>query len=131
MIRIHVCSVPVDDQAKALAFYTEKLGFVKKTDMPMPFGDHRWLTVVSPEEQNGVELLLEPMGFEPARVYQKALKEAGIPWTSFMVPDLDQAHARLSEAGVDFSVAPREVGPVKIAVLDDTCGNHIQLAQML
>lgn len=129
MIRIHVTSVPVDDQDKALAFYTEKLGFVKKTEIPI--GEHKWLTVVAPEEQNGVELLLEPMGFAPARVYQQALKEAGIPWTSFMVTDLDQEFARLKAAGVSFSIEPKEMGPVKIAVLDDTCGNNIQLAQML
>jgi catechol 2,3-dioxygenase-like lactoylglutathione lyase family enzyme len=129
MIKIHVTSVPVDDQNKALSFYTEKLGFVKKTDIPM--GEHKWLTVVSPEEQNGVELLLEPMAFEPARVYQKALKDAGIPWTSFMVTDLAKEYARLKAAGVSFSIEPKEMGPVIIAVLDDTCGNNIQLAQML
>lgn len=129
MIRIHVTSVPVDDQDKALRFYTEKLGFVKKTEVPL--GEHKWLTVVAPQEQNGVELLLEPMGFPPARVYQKALKEAGIPWTSFMVTDLLQEYERLKAAGVEFSIAPREMGPVMIAVLDDTCGNNIQLAQML
>ena len=94
-------------------------------------GEYKWLTVVSPNEQNGVELLLEPMAFEPARVYQKALKDAGIPYTSFMVDDVVKAHDRLIVLGVKFSMDPREMGPVKIAVLDDTCGNNIQLVQML
>jgi catechol 2,3-dioxygenase-like lactoylglutathione lyase family enzyme len=129
MIKIHVTSVPVDNQSKALKFYTEKLGFIKKTEVPM--GEHKWLTVVSPNEQNGVELLLEPMGFEPARVYQKALKGAGIPYTSFMVADLIKEHERLIDLGVKFSMEPREMGPVKIAILDDTCGNNIQLVQIL
>lgn len=129
MIKIHVTSVPVDNQEKALKFYTEKLGFIKKTEVPM--GEHKWLTVVSPNEQNGVELLLEPMGFEPARVYQKALKEAGIPYTSFMVVDISKEYERLIGIGVKFSMEPREMGPVKMAILDDTCGNNIQLIQML
>lgn len=129
MIRIHVTSVPVDDQEKALKFYTEKLGFIKKTEIPM--GEHKWLTVVSPKEQNGVELLLEPMAFEPAKVYQKALKEAGIPWTSFAVDDLKKEYERLRGLGVEFSMEPKEMGPVMITVLDDTCGNNIQLVQML
>jgi catechol 2,3-dioxygenase-like lactoylglutathione lyase family enzyme len=129
MIRIHITSLPVDNQDKALKFYTEKLGFLKKTEVPM--GEHRWLTVVSPNEQNGVELLLEPMGFEPARVYQKALKDAGIPYTSFMVTDVRQEYERLTGLGVKFSMEPRDMGPVRMAVLDDTCGNNIQLVQML
>ena len=129
MIRIHVTSVPVKDQDRALKFYTEKLGFVKKTEIPM--GEHKWLTVVSPAEQSGVELLLEPMAFAPARTYQKALKDAGIPYTSFMVTDVDDEYKRLTNLGVEFSMAPRIVGAVKIAVLDDTCGNNIQLVQML
>lgn len=129
MIKIHVTSVPVDNQDKALKFYTEKLGFLKKTEVPM--GEHKWLTVVSPNEQNGVELLLEPMAFEPARVYQKALKDAGIPYTSFMVSDLNTEFERLRDDGVAFSLEPRDAGPVRIAVLDDTCGNNIQLVQML
>lgn len=129
MIKIHVTSVPVDNQDKALRFYTDKLGFIKKTEVPM--GEHKWLTVVAPTEQNGVELLLEPMAFEPAKVYQKALKDAGIPYTSFMVADLTKEYQRLISLGVKFSMEPREMGPVKIAVLDDTCGNNIQLVQML
>ena len=129
MIKINVTSVPVDDQEKALEFYTKVLGFIKKTEIPL--GDHKWLTVVSPQEQAGVELLLEPMAFEPAKVYQKALKDAGIPWTSFAVDDLKKEYERLSSLNVKFSVTPKDVGAVMIAVLDDTCGNNIQLAQML
>ena len=129
MIKVYVTSVPVHNQDIALKFYTEKLGFVKKTEVPM--GEHRWLTVVSAHEQNGVEILLEPTAFDPAKEYQKALKEAGIPWTSFMVDDLKKEHKRLIEAGVQFTMQPKEVGPTMIAVLDDTCGNNIQLIQML
>jgi predicted enzyme related to lactoylglutathione lyase len=129
MIRIYVTSVPVQDQDKALKFYTEKLGFIKKTDVPV--GEYKWLTVVSPKEQNGVELLLEPMAFGPAKEYQKALKDAGIPWTSFMVDDVKKEYERLRNLGVQFSMEPKEVGPTIIAVLDDTCGNNIQLLEML
>lgn len=129
MIRIFATSVPVNDQEKALKFYTEVLGFVKKVDVPV--GEHRWLTVVSAAEQSGVELLLEPMGFEPAVVFAKALKDAGIPYTAFAVDDLDKEYLRLKEAGVEFSMEPKVMGPVKVAVLDDTCGNNIQLQQML
>ncbi|NOJ17568.1 VOC family protein [Vibrio jasicida] len=129
MIRISLTSVPVDDQNKALDFYTNVLGFIKKTEVPI--GEHKWLTVVSPIEQSGVELLLEPMAFGPAQVYQNALKEAGITWTSFAVDDLQKEYVRLSELGVAFSIEPREAGPVMIAVLDDTCGNYIQLMQEL
>lgn len=129
MISIYVTSVPVQNQEKALKFYTEKLGFIKKTDLPV--GEHKWLTVVSPKEQNGVELLLEPMAFEPAKEYQKALKDAGIPYTSFMVEDLKKEYERLSKAGVEFSMEPKEMGPTIMAVLDDTCGNNIQLIEML
>jgi predicted enzyme related to lactoylglutathione lyase len=129
MIRIYVTSVPVQNQDKALKFYTEKLGFIKKTEVPV--GEYRWLTVVSSQEQNGVELLLEPTAFGPAKEYQKALKDAGIPWTSFMVDDLRKEYKRLSDQEVQFSMAPKEVGPTMIAVFDDTCGNNIQLVQML
>ena len=129
MIKINVTSLLVDDQGKALKFYTEKLGFVKKTEIPL--GEHKWLTVVSPNELNGVELVLEPIGFEPAKVYQKALKDAGIPLTSFKVDDLNKEYERLKSLGVRFSMEPKAMGPVMIAVLDDTCGNNIQLAQKL
>ncbi len=129
MIRIYATSVPVDDQDKALKFYTEMLGFIKKTEIPV--GEHRWLTVVSPKEQSGVELLLEPMAFEPTQVFQKSLKESGIPWTSFQVDDLKAEYERLKSLGVEFSMEPKEAGPVLMAVLDDTCGNNIQLIEML
>lgn len=128
-MKICVTSVPVEDQEKALDFYTSILGFIKKTEVPL--GEYKWLTVVSPQEQSGVELLLEPMAFEPAKLYQDALKEAGIPWTSFAVDDINEEYKRLSELGVQFSIAPKEAGNVIIAVLDDTCGNYIQLMQQL
>lgn len=128
-MKICITSVPVQDQDKALAFYTDVLGFIKKTEVPL--GEHKWLTVVSPQEQSGVELLLEPMAFEPARQYQTSLKEAGIPWTSFSVDNINEEYDRLIALGVEFSVTPREVGNVLIAVLDDTCGNYIQIMQML
>jgi predicted enzyme related to lactoylglutathione lyase len=127
-MKIKVTSVMVDDQDKALKFYTEKLGFIKKTDIPM--GEHKWLTVVSGEEPDGVELLLEPMGFAPARVFQKALKDAGIPLTMFNVNDIQREYERLEKLGVKFSMKPTQMGPATIAVLDDTCGNSIQLVQV-
>ena len=119
----------VNDQDKALKFYTEVLGFVKKTEVPL--GEHKWLTVVSKEEQDGVEVVLEPMAFAPAKVYQKALFDAGIPCTAFNVDDVEKEYERLTEAGVSFSMKPTAMGPVKIAVLNDTCGNNIQLLQVL
>ncbi len=127
-MKVRVTSVPVDDQEKALKFYTEKLGFVKKTEIPL--GEHKWLTVVSGEEQDGVEVLLEPMGFAPAKVYQKALFEAGIPWTAFYVDDVHKEHERLEKLGVVFSMKPTNMGPVTLAVFDDTCGNNIQIVQV-
>lgn len=129
MLKIYVTSVPVDDQDKALDFYSQTLGFVKKKDIPL--GEHRWLTLVSGTEQSGVELLLEPMAFEPTKVYQASLKESGIPWTSFEVGDLDFEFQRLVELGVEFTMPPTEAGNVKIALLDDTCGNLLQLMQTL
>ncbi|MBN8578979.1 MAG: VOC family protein [Cytophagales bacterium] len=128
-MKIHVTSLLVDDQEKALKFYTEKLGFVKKTEIPL--GEHKWLTVVAANELNGVELVLEPIGFEPAKTYQKALKDAGIPLTSFKVDDLNKEYERLKSEGVKFSMEPKTMGPVIMAVLDDTCGNNIQLVQKL
>jgi len=118
----------VQDQDKALQFYTEVLGFVKKTEIPL--GEHKWLTVVSKEEQDGVELVLEPLGFAPAAVYQKALFEAGIPATAFHVEDVEAEHQRLEKLGVVFSVPPTPMGPVKLAVFNDTCGNNMQLVQV-
>lgn len=128
-MKIKVTSVPVDNQERALKFYTEILGFVKKTDIPL--GEHRWLTVVSGEEMDGVELLLEPMGFPPAKVYQKQLFDAGIPWTAFNVDDIDKEYARLKKLGVVFSMEPTQMGPSKLAVFNDTCGNNIQIVQIL
>lgn len=126
-MNIVVTSVLVDDQEKALRFYTEKLGFVKKTDVPM--GAHRWLTVVSPEARDGVELLLEPDGHPAARPFKNALVADGIPFTSFGVADVKAEYDRLARAGVRFTQPPVAMGPVTTAVLDDTCGNLIQLAQ--
>jgi len=128
-MKIRLTSLMVKDQAKALQFYTEILGFVKKTEIPM--GEHKWLTVVSAEEQGGVELVLEPMAFAPAQVFQQALFEAGIPATAFNVDDVEKEYERLIEAGVSFSVSPTPMGPVKLAVFNDTCGNNIQLFQVL
>jgi predicted enzyme related to lactoylglutathione lyase len=126
-MKIKLTSVMVDDQEKALRFYTDVLGFVKKTEIPM--GEHRWLTVVSPEEPAGVEVLLEPMGFAPARTFQKALFDAGIPLTAFAVDDLAKEHARLVEHGVVFAQPPTKTSGPAVAVFDDTCGNLIQLFQ--
>lgn len=126
-MRIKLTSVFVSDQEKALHFYTEVLGFAKKTDIPL--GKDRWLTVVSPEEPSDVELLLEPMGFDPARTYQKALFDAGIPLASFGVDDIEKEHARLEKLGARFKTKPTKMGPVTVAVLDDTCGNLIQIVQ--
>ncbi len=127
-MRINVTSVFVDDQAKALAFYTDALGFVKKTDVPA--GEARWLTVVSPEAPDGVELLLEPNSHPAAQAYQQALVADGIPATSFAVDDVQAEFDRLSAQGVRFVQPPTEMGPVTTAVLDDTCGNLIQIAAM-
>jgi len=127
-MKIKLASLLVKDQDKALQFYTGILGFVKKTDIPM--GEHKWLTVVSKEEQDGVELVLEPMAFQPARVYQKALFEAGIPATAFHVDDVEEEYQRLIKKGVVFSMTPTPMGAVKLAVFDDTCGNNIQMVQV-
>jgi catechol 2,3-dioxygenase-like lactoylglutathione lyase family enzyme len=130
-MKVKIISIPVLDQEKALQFYTQKLGFVKKVDLPL--GEDRWLTVVSPEEQDGPEILLEPAPnhFEPAKTYQKALFEAGIPYTQFNVDDVQREYERLLDLGVAFSVKPTEMGTVKIAVFNDTCGNNIQIVEML
>jgi predicted enzyme related to lactoylglutathione lyase len=131
-MKVKVISIPVQDQEKALQFYTEKLGFVKKVDIPIS-ADSRWLTVVSKEEQDGPEILLEPAPnhFEPAKIYQKALFDAGILYTQFNVDEIQKEYERLIALGVEFSVKPVEMGTVKIAVFNDTCGNNIQLVQML
>ena len=123
--RIYVTSVLVDDQAKALAFYTDVLGFQKKTDIPM--GEHSWLTVVSPHDPDGVELLLEPDAHPAAGPFKRALVEDGIPLTSFAVDDVNAEYDRLRAKGVRFTQEPTTMGPVTMAVFDDTCGNLIQL----
>lgn len=127
-MKMKLISVLVDDQHKDLTFYTGVLGFVKKTEIPM--GEHKWLTVVSAEEQDGPELVLEPMGFAPARVYQKALFEAGIPLITFNVSDIKKEFERLKKAGVKFGMEPTQMGPTTIAVFDDTCGNNVQIYQV-
>jgi catechol 2,3-dioxygenase-like lactoylglutathione lyase family enzyme len=125
--RLHLTNVLVDDQAKALRFYTETLGFEPRTDVPV--GAHRWLTVGGAEGDGsgGVELLLEPDEHPAARAYKAALVEDGIPYTSFAVDDVTAAHAELAAKGVRFTQPPTDMGPVRTAVLDDTCGNLIQL----
>lgn len=128
MIKITTASIFVDDQAKALAFYTDVLGFVKKTDIPV--GEHRWLTVVSPAVPDGVELLLEPSDHPAARVFKDALVEDGIPFTSFGVDDVFTEHARLTALGVTFVQPPTDSGMVITATLSDTCGNLIQIASV-
>ena len=127
-MRITLTSVLVDDQEKALRFYTDVLGFVKKTEVPL--GEHRWLTVVSPEDPDGVELVLEPDGHPAVRPFKAALVEDGIPFTSFAVDDVHAEFARLKGLGVTFTQEPVAMGPVTTAVLDDTCGNLIQIAAM-
>jgi catechol 2,3-dioxygenase-like lactoylglutathione lyase family enzyme len=125
---ITTASVFVDDQAKALAFYTDVLGFTKKTDIPM--GEHSWLTVVSPEFPDGVELLLEPADHPAVAPFRAALITDGIPYTSFGVADVTAEHSRLVALGVRFTSEPANMGPVTVAVLDDTCGNLIQIASL-
>jgi catechol 2,3-dioxygenase-like lactoylglutathione lyase family enzyme len=125
-MRINVASVLVDDQDKALRFYTDVLGFVKKTEIPL--GEARWLTVVSPEEPEGTELLLEPDGHPAAKPFKQALLEDGIPFTSFAVGDVRDEFERLRSLGVRFTQEPVEAGSVTTAVFDDTCGNLIQIA---
>ncbi len=127
-MRINLASVLVDDQEKALRFYTEVLGFEKKTEVPL--GAHRWLTVVSPEEPDGVELVLEPDEHPAAKPFKDALVEDGIPFTSFAVADVEREYERLSALGVVFTQPPRVTGPVTTAVLDDTCGNLIQITAL-
>jgi catechol 2,3-dioxygenase-like lactoylglutathione lyase family enzyme len=127
-MRINVTSVLVDDQDKALAFYTDVLGFVTKHDVPL--GEHRWITVVSPEQPAGTELLLEPDEHPAAKPFKAALVADGIPFTQFAVDDVRAEHERLLALGVQFTQPPVEMGPVVTAVLDDTCGNLIQLAEL-
>ena len=126
-MRIVVTSVLVDDQEKALRFYTDVLGFERKTDIDL--GEARWLTVVSPQDRHGTELLLEPDGHPAAGPFKAALMEDGLPYTSFSVDDVNAEFGRLKALGVRFTQEPAEMGPVTTAVFDDTCGNLIQIAQ--
>jgi catechol 2,3-dioxygenase-like lactoylglutathione lyase family enzyme len=127
-MRINLASIHVDDQEKALRFYTDVLGFLKKTEIPL--GEHRWLTVVSPEDPDGVELVLEPSDHPAVGPFKEALVADGIPFTSFAVADVHAEFDRLKGLGVTFTQEPASMGPVTTAVLDDTCGNLIQIASM-
>lgn len=127
-MKIHVTSVFVDDQTHALDFYVGKLGFQLKSDIPV--GDNRWLTVVSPEQPNGTELLLEPSDHPAVKPYRDAIVADGIPAASFQVDDLASTYDELKKNGVNFTQTPMDTGPVHMAVLDDTCGNLIQLVQI-
>ncbi|MFG1609102.1 VOC family protein [Actinoplanes sp. NPDC049265] len=127
-MRITVTSILVSDQDAALKFYTETLGFVKKTEIPL--GEHKWLTVVSPENPDGVELVLEPDAHPAAKPWKEALAGDGIPYTFFAVDDVRAEYERLRGLGVRFTQEPTEMGPVTTAVFDDTCGNLIQITQM-
>ena len=126
-MRISLSSVLVEDQENALRFYTEVLGFVKMADIPI--GEYRWLTVTSPDGAEGVELVLEPMGFPPARTYQKALFDAGIPLTAFLTNDIQGDYKRMKERGVVFRGEPANMGSITAVLFEDTCGNLINLVQ--
>jgi len=128
-MKIKLTSVFVDDQDKALKFYTGALGFVKKLDIPV--GEFKWLTVVSPEEPDGVQLLLEPSDNPATQAFKKALVEQGIPLTTFFVDDIQSEYERLTGLGVKFTMPPTAMGPTTMAVFDDTCGNFIQLNQIM
>ena len=127
-MRIHLSSVIVEDQERALRFYTEVLGFQLKVDLPA--GEFRWLTVVSPEDPDGTQLLLEPNAHPAAATYQRALYRSGIPLTSFAVDDIEREVRRLKARGVAFQSEPADVGGAVVAVFDDTCGNLIQIVQV-
>ena len=127
-MKMYIKSVCVDDQSKAVSFYTEKLGFTVKHDIPM--GEHRWITVVSPEEPYGVELGLEPNQHPAVQEFQAAMMTDGIPFTAFSVENLEAEYKRLEKLGVEFTQPPMSAGEVKIATLNDTCGNLIQLIQL-
>lgn len=127
-MQIKFVSVMVEDQDRSLDFYTRVLGFDKVADIPM--GEYRWLTVTSPDGIAGVELVLEPLGFPPARPYQKALFDAGIPMTALITKDIDGDVERLSAQGVRFRGEPKNVGPTTVVMFEDTCGNLIQLVQL-
>lgn len=126
-MKIIVTSIFVQDQDRALGFYSEKLGFVKKEDVPV--GEFRWITLVSPDVQDGTELLLEPNEHPAAKEYQKKIFAEGIPATMFGVEDIRKEYERLREKGVKFTMEPTKMGELTIAVFDDTCGNLIQIVQ--
>jgi catechol 2,3-dioxygenase-like lactoylglutathione lyase family enzyme len=126
-MKIIVTSIFVQDQDKALEFYTKKLGFIIKDDVPT--GEFRWITLVSPEENNGTELLLEPNDHPAAKEYQEKIFADGIPATMFGVADIRNEYTRLVEKGVKFTMEPTEMGSFTIAVFDDACGNLIQIIQ--
>ena len=127
-MKIKLTSVMVADQDKALKFYTDVLGFVKKNDIPV--GEAKWLTVVSPEGPDDIELLLEPNDNPAAKLFQEALFKQGIPLKAFAVEDIDKEYERMKKLGVVFSQEPTKMGPTTVAVFDDTCGNLIQLYQV-
>nr|WP_137676622.1 VOC family protein [Parerythrobacter lutipelagi] len=127
-MKMHIKSVMVDDQAKAHEFYTEVLGFQTKHNIEL--GEHRWLTLVSPEEEDGVELALEPNEYPAAKALQASLQKDGIPWTQFSVTDIQAEYERLQQSGVAFTGPPMEAGGFKFAVFNDTCGNLIQLIEV-
>lgn len=126
-MQIRFVGLMVDDQSKALAFYTDIIGVTKLSDIPM--GQYRWLTVTSPDGVDGVELVLEPLGFEPARAFQKALFDAGIPATAMITKDVVGDVERLSARGVKFRGEPKQMGPITAVMFEDTCGNLINLVQ--
>lgn len=126
-VKIKIASILVDDQEKALKFYTEKIGFIKKDDVPV--GEYKWLTVVSPDAPDGMELLLEPNVHKAAQAFQKAIFADNIPATTLFVDDIQKEYERLKELGVGFTTEPTEMGTVKIAVFNDTCGNLIQITE--
>lgn len=128
-MNIIVTSLFVEDQDQALKFYSETLGFIKKNDIPI--GEFRWITLVSPDNQQGTELVLEPNNHPAAKEFQQKIFGEGIPATMFGVEDVQKEYERLLDQGVNFTIEPTEMGNVKIAVLDDACGNLIQIAQML
>ncbi len=131
-MKVTIMSIPVLDQEQAMKFYTEKLGFIVKHDTPLG-GGNRWLTIVSKEDPTGIEILLEPgpLHFEPCKVYQDALMEVGMPYTQFDVDSVYAEYERLTALGVEFKKEPVVAGPVKYAILNDTCGNYIQLVENL
>ncbi len=127
-MKIQLSSVFVNDQDQALKFYTDILGFLKKREIPL--GEYKWLTVVSPDAPDGVELLLEPNSNPAAQVFQKAIFEQGIPMTAFAVDDIQKEYVRLKNLGVEFSMEPTNMGTTTVAIFEDTCGNLIQIYQM-